>query len=190
MSTANDLTQAAKQDFLDRNRDLLALTKNGANDVFKRIAAALALDQRLQDDVMTYADHLDQPNAYARGVSRADFKREMYTAICKAFLKIQHNYVVEFISKLTPEATAQLEDIEIIGGLRTPRAVVPPPPPPLSAAEQLEAQVIADFRGGLSTDKMRVKMNTNVAYRETFNRLSDSGKLESQITTLHDGREI
>jgi hypothetical protein len=47
MSTANDLTQAAKQDFLDRNRDLLALTKEGPNGVFKRVAAALALDQQL-----------------------------------------------------------------------------------------------------------------------------------------------
>jgi hypothetical protein len=65
--------------------------------------------------------------------------------------------------------------------------VAPPPPPPLSAAEQLEAQVIADYKA-LPAAKMRAKMNTNVAYREMFNRLSESGKLESRVTTLHDHR--
>ncbi len=185
-TTASELTQLAKQDFMDRNRDLLALTKNGANDVFRRVAAALALDSEAQDDCLLYLDVIDQ-KGYAGQVARQDLQRELYRAICKAFLRIQHNFVVEFVSKLTPEAESQLENIEITAGQRAPRAVVPPAPPPLSAQELLEAQVIADYNGALSTDKMRQKMNTNVSYRETFNRLSESGKLESQVTTLHDG---
>lgn len=67
-STANDLTQVAKNLFLDSNRDLLALTKNGANDVFKRIAAALALDSEAQSDCLLYADILDQKAGYAREI--------------------------------------------------------------------------------------------------------------------------
>jgi hypothetical protein len=186
MSTANDLTQAAKQDFMDRNRDLLALTKNGANDVFRRVAAALALDSEAQDDCLLYLDAIDQ-KGYPGQVARTDLQRELYRAICKAFLKIQHNHVVEFVSKLTPEALTQLEDIEIIGGLRAPRAVVPPPPPPKSAQEQLDDQIKDDW-AHLGYDKIKAKCRTNAAYRIRLDELM--ADLPSQCTTLTDGGKL
>jgi hypothetical protein len=119
MSTTNDLTQAAKNDFLDRNRDLLALTKNGPNDVFKRISASLALNTDAQANVMFYANpEVLELKGYPGEVARADFEREMYREICVAFLRIQRNLVVEFAARLTPEAQAQLEAIEVVAGVR------------------------------------------------------------------------
>jgi hypothetical protein len=190
MSTINTLVANVREDFLRCNADLLALTKNGADDVMRRISAALALDEKSQSDVMFYTDTavLEQ-RGYAGEVARADFKKELYKATCRGFIKIQHNYVIEFVAKLTSEAQEQLEDIEIAAGERAPRPVEPPPPPPKSAQELLEEQVIADYNG-LSTDKMRAKMNSNVAYRETFNRLSESGKLETRVTSYVDGRTL
>jgi len=37
---------------------------------------------------------------------------------------------------------------------------------------------------------MRVKFNSNKAYRDMFNLLSESGRLESRVTSFHDGREV
>ncbi|MCU1240577.1 MAG: hypothetical protein JWO71_1303 [Candidatus Acidoferrum typicum] len=184
MSTTNDLTQQAKNDFLDRNRDLLALTTNGPNDVFKRISAALALDSEAQDDVMMYAPLVDQPN-YAGQVAREDFSREIYKAICKSFLEIQRNLVVTFAAKLTPEALEQLEDIEISAGARPPRPIVPPPPAPPTAAEQLEAEVRRDWVH-LRSSEVKRKCN-NAGYRAMFDKLMATGQLESFCTSLHDG---
>ena len=184
MSTANDLTQAAKEEFLDRNRNLLALTKNGANDVFRRISAALALDSEAQTDVLLYADAIDQ-KGYAGSVARDDFKRTMYRAICVAFLRIQQNLVVTFAAKLTPEALAELEAIEVTAGVREAPAPIVPPPPPKSAQELLEEEVRRDWVH-LRTSEVKRKCN-NAVYRAMFDKLMNAGQLESFCTSLHDG---
>jgi len=177
------LSDQGADQFLERNKNLLALTKNGANDIVSRITAALTLDRGLQEQVEFYFDVVEQPGP-AGIVAREACLDEIYSVICKAFLKIQRNYVVTFATKLTAEAISELEEIERVCGLREP---LPPPVPQKSAQELLEEQVVADFNGALSTDKMRAKINTDKAYRDTFNRLSESGKLESRVTTLHDG---
>jgi hypothetical protein len=187
MSTANDLTQKAKEVFMHDTRDLLAFTRGGANDCFKRIAASLMLDPQAQSDCLLYADILDQKSGYARDQARDDFRNAMHAAICKAFLKILRNGVIEFVGKLTPEAQDQLELVQELAGERAPRAVVPPPPPAKSAQEQLEDQVREDWHR-LETSKMRAKMN-NPAYRAVVDKLMADGSLESQITTLHDHSE-
>jgi hypothetical protein len=187
MSTTNDLTQAAKNDFLDRNRNLLALTTNGPNDVFRRISAALALDSDAQTDVMLFADAVDQ-KGYAGQVARKDFQEAMYVVICKSFLRIQQNLVVTFASKLTPEALTELEAIEVSAGVREAPAPIAPPPPPLSAEEQLEAEVRKDWVH-LASKEIKRKRN-NAAYRAMSEKLMAANQLESFCTSLHDGREI
>jgi hypothetical protein len=187
MSTANDITQLAKQDFMDRNRDLLALVKSSSNDVFRRIAAALALNSEAQTDCLLYVDAIDQ-GGFAGQVAREDLQRELYRAICKAFIRIQHNHVVEFVSRLTPEALAQLEAIEVVAGLRQAPAPVAPPPPPKSAAELLTEEVLRDWEF-LPVDKVKHKMN-NRAYKAEFDRLSAENLLDTQITSLHDGGQL
>jgi hypothetical protein len=184
MSTTNDLTQQAKNEFLDLNRNMLAYTENGANDVFRRITAALILDQEAQSDVMMYAGLVDQ-KGYAGQVARDDFKREIYAAICKSFIRIQRNGVVTFVAKLSGEALAELEAIEVAAGVRQAPEPVAPPPPPLTAAEQLEAEVRRDWVH-LRTAEVRRKLN-NRAYKAVFDRLMDSGQLASQVTSFTDG---
>jgi hypothetical protein len=189
MSTANDLANDVRNEFLQKNSNLLALTRNGANDIMKRLSASLALDKQSQDEVLFYADaeYLDQKNYVARKDARETFKRCMYEAICRAFLKVQRNHKIEYVSKLTSEADRELEAIEIAAGYRLP---APLPPPQKSTRELLEEEVIADYNGALSVDKMRVKFNSNKAYRDMFNLLSESGRLESRVTSFHDGREV
>jgi hypothetical protein len=186
-NTASELTQKAKEIFMQETRDLLAFTRAGANDVFNRISAALILSTQAQSDCLMYVDTLDQPHKFAREMAQDDFRNAMLKAISQSFLRILRNGAIEFVGKLTTEAQEQLELVEMLAGERAPYPVAPPPPPPLSAAEQLEAQVIADY-AALPTDKMKLKMNNSVAYREMFNRLSENGKLESQITGYQDHR--
>jgi hypothetical protein len=184
MSTTNDLTQQAKNEFLDLNRNMLAYTENGANDVFKRITAALILDQELQDDVMMYAGLVDQ-KGYAGQVARDDFKREIYKAICKSFLRIQRNGVITFVAKLSAEALAELEAIEVAAGVRQAPEPIAPPTPPKSEEELLEEEVRRDWVH-LRTAEVKRKLN-NKAYKEVFDRLMNAGQLESIATTYTDG---
>lgn len=179
MSTAQNLTQQAKDEFLERNKNLLALTRNGVADVFKRITASLALDENAQADVMFHLDVLDQ-KGYAGQIARNDFKQSMYVAICKAFLKVQRNFRIEFVTRLTPEALAELEGIEVSAGERAPAL---PPPPQKSAQELLTEEIRHDWLH-LGMDRIKKKFN-NPAYKKRFDELIN--ELPSQCTTLHDG---
>lgn len=159
--TALKLTHAAAREFLDRNRNLLALTKEGAHRVMQRIEASLTLlDADSKNDVLLYLDCIDQ-KGIAGQMGREDFQKAIYAAICKAFLKAQRNCVIEFATHLTPEASAELEALEVSAGERQP---APPPPPQKSAQELLEEEVRADWLK-LPTEKLKAKMNRDPQYR-------------------------
>ena len=183
-NTIDQLIKEVEDRFLRINANLLALTKNGASDVVKRIFSALALDQDTRDTMKFLGDPevINQKDMYARGRARKDFYDELYKRFCVAFLRIQRNYVVEFVSKLTDEAIAGLEQIEVVAGERTP---APPRPPQKSVQEQLEDQIREDWRK-LPTDKLKIKMNRDPQYRQVFDRLMAGNRLESQCTALHD----
>ena len=182
-TTALNLTHAAAREFLDRSRNLLALTKEGAHRVMKRLEAALTLlDADAKNDVLMYLDTIDQPG-YAGQIGREDFRKSMYACLAKAFLKAQRNCVIEFVTRLTPEALAELEALEVSAGERQP---APPAPPQTSAQELLEEQVREDWRK-LPTDKLKSKMNRDPQYRQVFDRLMSVNELDSHCTSLHDG---
>jgi hypothetical protein len=182
MSTPNVLTQQAKERFLSENRDLIALIKNlNSDELFKRIAAAMQLNPEYTEEVTMYADLVGQ-KGHAGKIAREDFSRAIYKAIAQSFLRIQRNCAIEFVCRLTPEALSQLEEIEVIAGVREP---APPPPPQKSAQEQLEDQVREDWRK-LSSDKLRAKLNRDPKYKQTFDRLKAADQLTSQCTTWYD----
>lgn len=184
--TALRLTNEVAQDFLYRNKNLLALVKEGPKGAMKRVEAALTLlEENAKSDVLMFLDVVDQ-KGYAGQIGRADFKAAMYASMAKAFLRAQRNCVVLFSTKLTPEALAELEAIEVAAGEREP---APPPPPQKSQAELLEAQVRADWSGksAIPTDKLKAKMNRDPQYREVFNRLMAANQLESVATSYTDG---
>jgi hypothetical protein len=87
---ANELTQKAKDIFQTETRDVLALTRAGANDVFKRVAASLSINAEAQSDVLLYADILEQ-KGHAGEQARDDFRNAMFVAISKAFLRVLRN---------------------------------------------------------------------------------------------------
>ena len=181
--TASDITQLAKQDFMDRNKNLLALTKEGPNGIFRRVAAALALDSEASQDCLLYIDVIGQ-KGYAGQVARQDLQRELYRAICKAFLRCQHNFVIEFATKLTDEALSELEAIEVAAGVRQAPPPAIPLPPPKSKQELLDEDVIESWKH-LPTDKFKKRCN-DPAFKATFERLLAENKVDSQITTLTD----
>jgi hypothetical protein len=189
MVTPHELTQQSMQRFLSENRDLIALIKNLSTDeLFQKIAAAMQLNPEYTQEVMLHADeaYLNQKNIAGR-FAREAFARAIYKAVCQSFLKIQRNYVVLFATKLTPEALAQLQEIEVAAGERQPA----PPPPPQKSAEELLVEQIKEDWIMLPSDKLRKKIAGNPQYKAVFNRLMDSNQLASNCTSWHDaGQQI
>jgi hypothetical protein len=184
MSKVTEAVQEVRIEFLQQHRNLLAFAKEGADGVMRRVSSAAALDSQAKEDVLMYAPLVDQ-SGYAGEVALADFKRELHRSVARAFLECQRNLVIEFVAKISGEALAELEDIEIAAGQRPPRAVVPPPPPPLTAEQQLEAEVRTDWKH-LRSSEIKRKRN-NAAYRTMFDKLEAAGQLASFCTSLHDG---
>jgi hypothetical protein len=86
------------------------------------------------------------------------------------------------LADLNDLAERDLEKLRKETGIGT-ELLSPPAPKPPTAQESLEAEVIADYKGGLSATKMREKRNSNKTYNETFVRLAEGNQLESRITS-------
>lgn len=189
MSTAQEITQKAMDSFLNKNRDLIACLKQKPEEVFQRTSAAASLNKADREEISFFAANVDQENTYARKVAREDLYQAIYATMARAFIKCLTNGAITQAMKLTNEADDQLMELKYIAG--TEQRPAPKPVVPVkSAQEQLEDEVIADYNGALSTEKMRAKMNSDVAYRNTYNRLSETNRLESRVTTLHDAGKI
>src|SRR5258708_23150521 len=98
MSKISTAVQEVRTEFLQEHRDLLAFTKNGADDVMRRVTASLALDTQAKEEVQFYTSAVDQ-SGYAGQVALADFKRELHRSIARAFLDCQRNFVIEFVAR-------------------------------------------------------------------------------------------
>jgi len=194
MSITADLVNEVRTEFLSHSRDLLALLKAGPEDAMRRLTASLQLNADAQANVMLHANPeklelkllgSDHERAMSL-VAQANFKRALYKETTVAFLKVLRSGAIEFVSRLTPEAEQQFEDIEISAGERQPRPVVPPPPPPKSAQEILIEQIKDDWLH-LPTAKIRQKCNTDRQYRAEFDRLVATDELKSAVTSYTDG---
>ena len=189
MHTISEITFEVKGKFLDSNRDLFACLTNTPEDVFKRVLAAMKLDKALNDDFVFFSEGIGQ-TGHAGKLAEEDLAKSLNRAISVCFMRCFANGVIQQAIRLTEEADDQLMQVKIDAGLAQAPAPKAPPTPIKSAQEQLEDEVIADYNGALSTDKMRAKMNNSVAYRNTYNRLSETNRLESRVTKLHDIGEV
>ncbi len=109
----------------------------------------------------------------------------LYRITAKFFCDAMSDGIFKVVMVPTPEADVELTELSyIIGNMKRPA----PPPKPKSAAELLMEEVIADFNGAISTDKMKLKMN-NRAYKDMYNKLAETDHLRSQITTAYDAGE-
>lgn len=142
----------------------------------------MQLNPEYTQEVMLHADetYLNQ-KGLAGEFAREEFSRSIYRSICLGFLKIQRNYMVRFATRLTPEAQAQLEEIEVAAGERQPT----PPPPPQKSAEEILVELIKEDWRKLSTDKLKKKMN-DPQYRQVFDQLMASNQLEWVATSYTD----
>ena len=178
-SKARELTIQVVNEFLSKNRNLLALTKEGAHRVMQRVEAAMALmPESERSTAMLTVEHVDGK------IGAGIFKTEIYNLMAKAFVRAQRNYAIIFATKITPEALQELEELERLSGFREP---LPPPVPVKSAEEQLEDQVREDWVK-LETSKFRAKMQRDPAYRAVAERLLAGDGLRTQATALVDGR--
>lgn len=189
--TASTIALKARQQFLKNNADLFSCLKSSKDEIFQTIMAEASLHRPTRETIADFAQEelLEQPNYHAREEARKYFQKVVYDEIASAFVRCFIRGVLKEAMRFTAEAAAEYEELRYIAG-ELERPYVAPAVPALSPAEALEAEVIADYNGAISTDKMKVKMN-NRAYKDMYVRLSETNKLESRITSLHDaGQEV
>jgi hypothetical protein len=179
------LTKKAMSKFNEQFRNVLALQRLPIADLWKRMGAVIELSQDMSGELEMRSNTIDQPNWRAANVGRDGFVKALFEMSCRAFHTLQLRGVITFVTKLTPEAKRELEDLEIAAGIAPPRPV---PLPAKTAAQVLEDTVIDDF-ARLPGDKFRLKMN-DAAYRHMYEHLSQTGKLTSRATTIYRGNEV
>ena len=183
-TTAQHLTQQAMDDFLVNNRDLVSCMKDSKDVIFERTSAAASLDKGVRDDLTFFAADLDQEDKYARNIAQEDFRKIIYSAIAKAFCNLLANGTLRLAMKLTDEADQQQLELRYVSNLEQR-----PAPKPAPVVLSFEDQIKEDWNT-LSYDKIKTKKAASAQYRKTLTRLLDSGEIESQITTLHDGARL
>ena len=182
---ASEIALRVRADFVKKNSDLLAILDKTPEQVLSVVMAAAELDKTARESVVFFMGGLDQSDVYARKISREDFYNELYRITAKFFCDAMSDGIFKVVMVPTPEADVELTELSyIIGNMKRPA----PPPKPKSAAELLMEEVIADFNGAISTDKMKLKMN-NRAYKDMYNKLAETDHLRSQITTAYDAGE-
>ncbi len=183
---ASDLAIKVRTDFIRKNANLLSILNKTPEQILMVVMAAAELEKTARESVVFYMEGLDQSDVYARKISREDFYNELYRITAKFFCDAMSDGIFKVVMVPTPEADAELTELSyIIGNMKRPA----PAPKPKSAAELLMEEVIADFNGAISTDKMKLKMN-NRAYKDMYNKLAETDHLRSQITTAYDAGEV
>lgn len=180
----------AKQRFLNQNRDLVALVQGGANKLFQAISADMMLDddaeiaindvyrEMTDNDVDDFAGNaLTHENDLVRSFATGTLEHAFYKQLCLAFLRLRARGAFVYTIKLTPEAAAQEFQVEVDSGCRLPQAAIERQARQQTAAENLDAEITADWNGRLRTDQIRDKKKSNPQYGARFYQLLNEGKL-------------
>lgn len=181
---ASKLSWDVEQDFIKKNSDQLVCLDRTPDEILKVVMASAELDREAREEILFWMKGIDQPDPYARDVAQKDFKRVLYEIVARFFIQAIQDGVIKPSMEFTPEADAQLRELNFV----LDPSLRPAPVPvikPLSPAEALEQEVISDY-AKLSGDRMRAKINGNSAYRATYERLAYTDKLESRCTTNYD----
>ena len=105
------LTAEAVDLFKDRNRNVLALTKQGPDEIIRRMSAAITLDKELQSEPDFYLDVITQTGPAGR-ISRDDFRRVIYEALAKQLERTgRAAWVAEEIEALQDPALYKLDPL-------------------------------------------------------------------------------
>jgi hypothetical protein len=115
-------------------------------------------------------------------LSQAPNPRLYRRLLAEALVTLIDRGALAAVADLNDLAEAELANLRRETGIGVETLPSPPPKPP-TAQELLEAEVIADYNGGLPATKMREKRNSNKTYNETFVRLAEGNRLESRVTS-------
>ena len=182
---ASDLAIKVRTDFIRKNANLLSILNKTPEQILMVVMAAAELEKTARESVVFYMEGLDQSDVYARKISREDFYNELYRITAKFFCDAMSDGIFKVVMVPTPEADAELTELSyIIGNMKRPA----PAPKPKSAAELLDEEIRSDWEK-LPADKIRAKEN-DPRYKKRLRELLDSDSIKSQISALHDGREI
>jgi hypothetical protein len=183
MSTPQEISRKVHQDFRRNNANLLTCLASSPDETMQVVSAAASLDTDLCEILESLMKHMKNPD-YQKHAEKM-FYQTLYAWMAKELVNGYNNGILILQMRLTDLADLEFTELRYVASLEQR----PAPVVQLSPEEQLEAEVISDFNGGLSAQKMRLKMNDK-AYKACYDRLAETNRLVSQITQLHDGREI
>lgn len=184
------LMHAAKNEFLNKNRDLVACVRGGAAEIFERISAEMMLDDEAEEAIgalhLTLSteegdaagDALTSSNRLVRSYARGTMRHGFYKQICLSFLRLRARGVISYVIALTPEAAAQEFQVEVDAGCRLPQAAIEAQEQQQNTAEDLAAEITADWSGRITTSAIRAKKQSNPAYAARLDQMLEEGKLQ------------
>lgn len=184
------MVQAA-QDFLNRNRDLVACVRGGAREIVECIEAEMTVGEDVEAAEITvnnlYSELSDEDsdeagsaltssNDLVRIYARGTMQHEFYKQLCLSFLRLTASGTLTYAIALTPEAEEQKYQIGVDAGCIRPHTIERQVQAQ-TAAESLDAEIVADWNGRLTTAAIRAKQASNPQYNARLNQLLNENKL-------------
>lgn len=180
--------EKAAQQFLAKNRDLLACVRGGPREVMQRIEAELMVDEEapaavdeVYNELTSYSDEsepaLHHSNLVVRDAARGMLGLEFFKQVCLSYLRLRQRGAISYAIALTPEAADQEYQLEVDAGCRLPQAVIDRQGQAQTAAEFLDQEIVSDWRGRLTTAQIRAKKQSNPQYAARLDQMCEEGKL-------------
>ncbi len=176
-SIAADISRAQRERWLSANRNLVACLDLGAEDLFKKIQADLVLDEDAEGALEAWGEHIDHADPSARKMAQEALAVDTYRQLCLAFLRLKARGAIQFSLELTPEAEAELYELEVASGCRRPKQAIAEEAAAHQAAESLDQELSADWHGRLTTSQIQAKKKSNPAYATRLTEMLDGGQL-------------
>ncbi|SRR6266566_902333 len=178
-SIAADLTYEQKQKFLRANANLIACLDVSAEALFKKISADMVSsdNEAAEESMGLWGKHIDHEDSRARKMAQESFGCDVYRQFCLAFLYLKQRGAIQFSIELTPEAQAELFELEVASGCRRPKQAIAEEAAAHQAAESLDQEITADWQGRLTTSAIQAKKKANTAYATRLTEMLDGGQL-------------
>lgn len=159
---AGRFSVSANKRFMDENRELMP-----------------SFDASSVSDAMLAYIKLHFRNEIAEGEPSVEFYLSIQQ---RAFLSLYDREAINPVFPITDLGEDAIQLMRRSTGIGL-EALPPPPPPVLSATQQLEQQVAADFKG-LSSKQFKDRLDQSKAYRECYRRIAESDAIEAGPTRL------
>lgn len=172
------IMQKAKQQFLSKNRDLVACVRGGAAEIFERISAEMMLDDEAEDAINAThielstdeaGDALTSDNPLVRDFARSSLQHAFLKQISLSYLRLMARGALSYAIAKTQEAEEQEYQLGVDAGCRRPQAIVAPEP----ETDPVD-QVVEDYRS-MRSDLFQAKYMSN--HRALYDEAISSGRI-------------